>query len=49
MDKPAYDFLILLNDLARVIRTEADRRARDVGGWTLLTFATQCVRYAARR
>ena len=28
VDKPAYDFLVLLNDLARVIRTEADRRAR---------------------
>ena len=28
MDQPAYDFLVLLNDLARAIRTEADKRAR---------------------
>lgn len=28
MDQPAYDFLVVLNDLARSLRTEADRRAR---------------------
>ena len=31
MNKPPHDLLVLLNDLARLIRTEADKRARAHG------------------
>ena len=41
VNKPSYDVLVLLNDLARSIRTEADRRARLHGmtraNWVILS------------
>jgi DNA-binding MarR family transcriptional regulator len=41
VNKPSYDVLVLLNDLARSIRTEADRRARMHGmtraNWVILS------------